>query len=55
MTKEQCEQMATEMRNLQTNTHNGEYEIAKILECLYDWGVRLSRSANDGGDAHGNR
>lgn len=46
MTNEQCEQMATEMRNLQTNIHDGEYEICAILECLYDWELRLFDSAN---------
>ena len=53
MTKEQCEQMATEMRNLQTNIHAGEYEMCShatmvMLEALYDWEMRLSNSANRG-------
>jgi len=34
--------MATEMRNLQTNIHNNEYEINGILECLYDWEMRIA-------------
>lgn len=42
MTPEQAEKMATEMRNLQTNIHDGDYEISAILECLYDWEMRLS-------------
>ena len=47
MTKEEQEQMATEMRNLQTNIHDDEYEISAVLECLYDWEMRMYRSAND--------
>ena len=46
--------MATEMRNLQTNIHDGDCEIADerakadILECLCGWELELTKIA----DAH---
>lgn len=35
--------MITELRNLQTNIHENEYEIFAILEALYDWEMRLAK------------
>jgi hypothetical protein len=33
--------MYIEMMNLQTNIHEGEYEIEGVLDCLHDWEHRL--------------
>ena len=33
-----------EMMNLQTNIHDGEYEICGVLESLYDWEKRIRAS-----------
>ena len=35
-----------EMMNLQTNIHDGEYEVCDILECVNDWELRI-RAALD--------
>jgi len=42
---EKLNSIATEMRNLQTNIHDEDYTIEAILECLYDWEIRLQKTA----------